>query len=110
MTTTNHQSKTRRHFDDAFKQDAVNRVIRTNKSSAEVARELGIRGGLLARWKREQLEKADHVAEQGHMKPSELVAALESARLEADDLREQRDILKKALNIFSQQIPKGGRR
>ena len=43
------------------------------------------------------------------MKPSELVAALEAARREVDDLREQRDILKKALNIFSQQMPKGGR-
>ena len=49
-------------------------------------------------------------AESGVMKPRELVAALEAARREADDLRKQRDILKKALNIFSQQMPKGGRR
>lgn len=110
MTTNNHEVKTRRYFDDAFKQDAVNRVLRTNKSCAEVSRELGIRGKLLARWKRESLEKADHTVESGGMKPSELVAALEAARREADDLREQRDILKKALNIFSQQMPKGGRR
>lgn len=110
MSTTTKQPLERRHFDDAFKQDAVNRVIRTNKPCAEVARELGIRGNILARWKREQLARADHTSEQGHMKPSELVAALEAARLEADDLREQRDILKKALNIFSQQMPKGGRR
>jgi transposase len=110
MKTNNQEVKTRRHFDEAFKQDAVNRVIRTHKSCAEVARELGLRGGLLARWRREFLEKADHTAESGVMKPSELVAALEAARREADDLREQRDILKKALNIFSQQMPKGGRR
>ncbi|HMP89673.1 MAG TPA: transposase [Kiritimatiellia bacterium] len=102
MTTTIQQSKTRRQFDDAFKRDAVNHVIRTHKSCAEVARELGIRGNLLARWKREQLEEADQVADSGSMKPSELVAALEAARREAQDLREQRDILKKALNIFSQ--------
>lgn len=110
MTTSNHEVKTRRYFDDAFKQDAVDRVLRTNKPCAEVSRELGIRGNLLARWKREILEKADHTAESGVMKPSELVAALEAARREVDDLREQRDILKKALNIFSQQMPKGGRR
>lgn len=111
MTTTTNQAKTRRHFDDAFKRDAVNRVIRTNKSCAEVSRELGIRGNLLARWKREQLERADQaMTGTDQMKPSELVAALEAARLEAEDLREQRDILKKALNIFSQQMPKGGRR
>jgi transposase len=96
MTTTTNQPKTRRHFDDAFKRDAVNRVIRTSKSCAEVSRELGIPGHMLARWKREQLEEADHaVTGRDQMKPSELVAALEAARREADDLREQRDILKK---------------
>ena len=110
MTTSIQAEKTRRHFDDSFKQDAVNRVIRTHKPCTEVAQELGIRGNLLARWKREALERADQVAGSGTMKPSELVAALEAARLEADDLREQRDILKKALSIFSQQMPKGGRR
>ena len=57
MTTNNHEVKTRRYFDAAFKQDAINRVLRTNKSCAEVSRELGIRGNLLARWKRESLEK-----------------------------------------------------
>ena len=110
MTTNNHEVKTRRYFDEAFKQDAVHRVIRTHKSCAEVSRELGIRGNMLARWRREFLEKADQTTESGVMKPSELVAALEAARREVDDLREQRDILKKALNIFSQQMPKGGRR
>lgn len=110
MNITTKQASTRRRFDDTFKQDAVNRVIRTNKSCAEVGRELGIRGTLLARWKQEQLAQADHTSEMGQMKPSELVAALEATRLEAEDLREQRDILKKALSIFSQQMPKGGRR
>ena len=111
MKTTNNASKERRHYDDVFKQDAVNRVIRTNKSCAEVARELGIRANILSRWKREQLGAADQlVTAAGQLKPSELVAALEEARREADDLREQRDILKKALHIFSQQTPKGGGR
>jgi transposase len=110
MTTTTKQPRTRRRYDDAFKRDAVNRVIRTNKSCAEVSSELGIRSRLLARWKQELLGLADQsVTGTDQMKPSELVAALEAARREADDLREQRDILKKALNIFSQQMPKGGR-
>lgn len=112
MTTTTKQPRTRRRYDDAFKRDAVNRVIRTNKSCAEVSSELGIQSRLLARWKQELLGLADQsatVTGTDQMKPSELVAALEAARREADDLREQRDILKKALNIFSQQFPKGGR-
>lgn len=102
--------KRRRRYDAAFKQDAVNRVIRTGKSCAEVARELGIRATIVARWRQEYVARADEsVADSETMKPSELVAALAAARREADDLREQRDILKKALHIFSQQSPNGGR-
>ena len=103
--------KRRRRYDAAFKQDAVNRVIRTGKSCAEVARELGIRATIVARWRQEYVARADEsVVDSETMKPSELVAALAAARREADDLREQRDILKKALHIFSQQSPNGGRR
>ena len=110
MSTNTNPGQSRRRYEDAFKQDAVNRVIRTKKSCTEVARELGINGNMLARWKKEQLSKADEVVVQsGQMKPSELVSALEAARREVEDLREQRDILKKALHIFSQQSPKGGR-
>lgn len=102
--------KRRRRYDAAFKQDAVNRVIRTGKSCAEVARELGIRATIVARWRQEYVARADEsVAGSETMKPSELVAALAAARREVDDLREQRDILKKALHIFSQQSPNGGR-
>jgi len=43
------------------------------------------------------------------MKPSELAEQLRQARLEAEDLRQQRDILKKALGIFSQPSWNGGR-
>ena len=43
------------------------------------------------------------------LKPSELAAELRSARLEVEDLREQRDILKKALGILSYRSNNGGR-
>ena len=110
MSTNTNSVQKRRHYDAAFKQDAVNRVIRTKKTCVEVGRELGINGNMLARWKHEQLSGADQLVTQaGPMKPSELVAALEEARREVEDLREQRDILKKALRIFSQQSSKGGR-
>lgn len=111
MSANTNSIKRRRRYDDAFKQDAVNRVIRTGKSCAEVARELGIRDTIVARWRQEYLARADESVVDGEtMKPSELVAALAAARREAEDLREQRDILKKALHIFSQQSPTGGRR
>ena len=111
MSANTNMIKPRRRYDDAFKQDAVNRVIRTGKSCAEVARELGIRGTIVARWRQEHLARADASVVDGEtMKPSELVAALAVARREAADYREQCDILKKALHIFSLQSPNGGRR
>lgn len=101
---------TRRQYDAGFKQDAVDRVIRTGKSIAEVASELGIQSSLLARWRREHLIGADKLVENTPaMKPSDLAEELRQARLEVDDLREQRDILKKALSIFSHRLPRGGR-
>lgn len=110
MNTTTEMSRDRRHYDMAFKRDAVNRVIRTGKTCADVSRELGIPGNMLARWKREQVGRLDQAADGTEpMKPSELLSALESARREAADLREQRDILKKALSIFSQLPGRGGR-
>jgi len=100
--------KSRRKYDTAFKQDAVDRVLRTGKSSADVARELGIGPNMLARWRREHLNEADLLAPQAAaIKPSDLAEQLRLARLEVDDLREQRDILKKALSIFSHRVPKG---
>lgn len=101
--------RSRRYYDESFKRDAVDRVVRTGKSCAEVARELGIRPNVLTRWRRQRLEQADAQAVGEDLKPSELAAELRKARQEVVDLREQRDILKKALSIFSQRSSNGGR-
>ena len=108
MKRTPSEVKRRRRYDESFKRDAVNRVLRTGKSCAEVARELGIQDVLLARWRREHLERADQAVNgQDEPKPSELAAELRKSRMEVEDLREQRDILKKALSIFSRQSSNG---
>lgn len=111
MNTNTRPIRRRRRYDDQFKRDAVDRVIRTGKTCREVAEELGIRDTMLARWRMERLDSSDQsTSPTGEMKPSEVVAALQAARRELEDMREQRDILKKALNIFSQQRPSGERR
>lgn len=43
----------RRKFSPEFKRGAVDQVRQSGVSCAQVARELGIRDGLLTRWKRE---------------------------------------------------------
>ncbi len=110
MSIDSHPFKPRRSYDPDFKKDAVNRVIRTGKSCAEVARELGLPPNMLARWRRQLLVEADQNSpDTEELKPSELAEQLRQAHKELADLREQRDILKKALSIFSQDSGNGGR-
>ena len=96
----------RRKYDKEFKRDDVEMVIRSGKSSTEVGKELGINGNMLARWKQEHLERMDQscgeLPESG-MKPSEVEAENRRLRRELAHIREQRDILKKAISIFSQE-------
>ena len=98
----------RRRYDKRFKSDAANRVLRTGKTCAEVGRELGISGNLLAKWRKEHIENADQGASGStELKPGELADELRKTRRELEDVREQRDILKKALGIFSRQSSNG---
>lgn len=101
--------KKRRHYDSEFKRDAVERVLRTGKSCADVASELGLNSNLLARWRREYLGNADqNHSSDSELKPSELAEELRRTRMQLDDMQMQRDILKKALNIVSQAPGSGG--
>jgi transposase len=110
MSTTNNTQKPKRYYDEQLKHDAVQRVILTGKSCVDVGQELGIDGHLIAKWKRVHLHKADHAAGDSlNPSPSELAEQLRQAQKENADLRMQRDILKKALSIFSQLPPEGGR-
>lgn len=109
MKTSTPNIQKRRQYDETFKRDAVEHVIRTGKPCAQAARELGIEPNMLARWRREYLQQADGTSSPDvAMKPSEMAEELRSTRMELEDLREQRDILKKALSIFGQSPRKGG--
>ena len=89
-----------RTYDKEFKQNAVNLYLKNNKSYDVIGEELGIPGGTLASWV--GAKKKDGVEAfpgKGRLKPSdEEVAQL---RKELANVREERDILKKALGIFS---------
>ena len=92
--------KTRRNYTRDFKLEAVRLQKTSGKSVAQVERELGIGSGCLSRWKREFAEEGEH-AFPGHgcLAPDqERIRQLEH---ENDILRQERDILKKAVAIFS---------
>ena len=68
----------------------------------ELARELGIRVELIYRWRTEFLDKGEGCFP-GHGKPKHTPEEAEIARLKKQlgDVEMERDILKKAINIFS---------
>lgn len=89
---------TRRKYDKQFKIDAVNMLNSGEKTASEVARNLGIRPDLISRWKRE-FEQQDKKAFTGQGNPrDEEIARLKK---ELADAKMERDILKKAMAIFS---------
>lgn len=96
---SNNSSK-RRVYTAAFKQEAVALSKSSGKTMAEIERELGLSKGLLKQWVR-QAEAEGAVAFPGHgrLKPAE--EELRRLQRENEILRQERDILKKALVIFS---------
>ena len=93
--------KTRRKFDKEFKLMAVNLCL-TGKKTREVAEDLDITVDLLNRWEREH-NQFKEVSFSGHGNVNMTDEQKEIAKLKKE-LREaqiERDILKKAISIFS---------
>jgi transposase len=92
----------RKKYTAEFKREAVRLVLEGNSSIAQVARELGISDTMLHRWKQEFEHKQEHAFPgHGHTPEDELT----KLRREVDALRREKEILKKAVGIFSQHLP-----
>jgi transposase len=95
------EKPTRRQFPRAFKVEAVELLLRGDKKAVEVARNLGIRVELLYRWKNEYVSsRADAFPGTGHLTDPE-DERMRKLERELASVTEERDILKKALAIFS---------
>ncbi len=93
-------SKKRRQFDRAFKVEAVRLVTEEGRPVAAVARDLGIGENLLHRWKQQFTDQPEQ-AFVGTGNLSAEQAELRRLRRELMDVTEERDILKKAISVFS---------
>lgn len=90
----------KRRYDKEFKEDAVKIVLEGDRPVREVARDLGIHENMLHRWRKEYLDdKGESFPGKGHLKPKD--EELLRLRRRLQDVEEERDILKKALAIFS---------
>ena len=78
--------KTRRKYDDVFKQQAL-QMLRLGQSVPTVAQVLGVGEGVLYKWKQAQ-------------RPAVQDQELEQLRVKLRQVENERDILKKALGIF----------
>ncbi len=89
------ESKTsRRSFSEEFRREAVQMLL-DGHSARSVCDRLGLSSpNLLYRWKRDQLELSGPVA-------TSLEARVQELESEVQRLQRERDILKKALSIFS---------
>jgi transposase len=94
-------TQVRQKYDREFKQKAVELSF-ARGNAREIAEELGIRPELLYRWRRE-FQKYENNSFPGKGKPKMTDLEKEVARLrkELRDAKMERDILKKAVSIFS---------
>jgi|SRR5581483_11414417 len=91
-----------RHFSLEFKRNAVRLVTEKGMPVGKVARELDIHPNLLHLWRRVFLAQGDAAfTGKGRVKPEN--AEIRRLRKELERVKEQRDILKKALVVFSKQ-------
>ena len=92
--------KAKRVFTAEFKREALNLVESSGKSLTQVARDLGISDNTLHGWKQQMREHGQQAFPgTGHQTPQE--EEMRRLRRENEILRQERDILKKALVIFS---------
>ncbi len=90
----------RRVFDKDFKVNTVRLILNKTKKISELSRELGITATTLHMWKNQYLKDNEtSFPGKGHQTPVE--EELRKLRHENRVLQEERDILKKALGIFS---------
>jgi transposase len=93
-------ARKRREFSREFKLEAVRLVTEGGLSVSQAARDLGVHQTVLGRWKK-QLEESPLEAfpGKGRLRPDD--EELRRLRRELEVVRQERDILKKAIGIFS---------
>ena len=92
----------KKRFDKEFKLSAVRMVTEGGHKAAEVARSLGIHANMLYSWKNKYANDGEKAFPgKGHL--TELAALRRKLR----DVEMERDILKKAVGIFSKMTENG---
>jgi len=94
------EKRRNRKYDKQFKEEAVRLITEGGRKVTEAARSLGIHENLLRTWRRKYTEDpAGSFPGKGHLNPHD--EEFRKLQKENANLKEDREILKKALAIFS---------
>jgi transposase len=88
----------RRKFNKEFKTDVLNMLKTGDKKVSELSKDLGISEQVIYRWYKQDSPKSKE-----EEKVSEQEKEVRELRKRLADVTEERDILKKAVSIFSKQ-------
>jgi transposase len=92
--------KKRKQYARDFKLEAVRLSEEGDRTVASVARDLGINVSMLHSWRKKFLEhEQDPFPGKGHLHPKD--EEIRQLRRQLTDVTEERDILKKAIAVFS---------
>jgi len=102
MSTTNNGARSARRYSTQFKAEAVQMVVTTNKTVAEVARSLGVSAQGLGRWVAQYRT--------AHPDPNTAPTPIEVGRIRAleeenQTLKMENEFLKKAAAFFARTLP-----
>ena len=93
-------TKARRTYSREFKLEAVRLAETSDKSIKQIEQDLGIGEGCIRQWKRKLAAEGDNAFPgHGNLPPDE--EEIRQLRRELEIVRQERDILKKAIAIFS---------
>jgi len=97
------RDKKYRIYTDEFKQEALELLKSSGKSARQIEQDLGITDGMLLKW-RDRYQVVSKENQESKLVPSDLEAAkreIQRLQRELTEVAEEREILKKVVNIFS---------
>lgn len=92
------KKRTKNDYTTEFKEQAVSLVLKSEKSTAQIARDLGVTGTTLYSWVN---SKKAAKPEEDEATNEQLFDELKRLKKELAEVKEQRDILKKATAYFA---------
>jgi len=91
-------------YTNEFKHEAIRLLNEANKPISEIAMELGVKRTVLYRWRDQFNQKGTEAFKGSGRPPADKVTEISKLRRELEQVKEERDILKKAAAYFAKDL------